>query len=253
MADTGNVVNRGSNSGNVRAGRERREPDAVPAGRVGQAALEVVEVQSAVSRQLDDDRIDEGFPPHELVGVMLVGSDEDYRLGQGRRRGYVRPGAARGFAQAVQPLPGDRGNVDADDLLKLLEGSGRAGPDGEDLPVRAGVHQPLDALLGAVEQPGQVAAGIIVLGVGVGIGGKDGKYLLFDESEGPPRGGVIGIEHVPDAEGSPEGRVAADDLSADEIQVSLLDHGAGIIQILASKAYSRGTNAIYSLNDQCFT
>ena len=220
MQQSRDLLHLGAHAGDVRGGGERADAQPVPVlGRFEQLR-KVREVNAAVRREVHFDDRREALPPRHFVRVVLIGPDEHdglVRLLEAHERLELL--GTQEFAQLVaHRLARRRRQVDAEDLLQLVDGTGGARPAGDDPAVGARVHGALDGVLRLVQQAAHAAAGEVVLGVRVRVDALQRLQVALEEDQAAARGGVVAVDHQAAAERRVERRVDADDLAAEEIE-----------------------------------
>ncbi|MCK7541336.1 MAG: hypothetical protein MZV63_65835 [Marinilabiliales bacterium] len=194
--------------------RERADAHSAEISRVPQQLFEVGQVDAAVPAQAHDDDRARSFAPGQLVGVMLIGADEDHRpVGFDESfeiGGPLRPGMLAD--EREEHLPGRRRQSCADDPLEAVDGRRAAESDADDPSLRPSIDGLLDGPLGAVENAGHAPAGDVVLGMRIRIVALEAKEIGLDEAERSSGGRVVAIDHQAFAERGRYGGVDADDL-----------------------------------------
>ena len=154
-----------------------------PLGVLLQLLGELLLVDETVGVLMDGDDVGDGLAPGDLVGVVLVGAEEDHRtLGR------------RDVGRQVVLVVEDRRDPQAEDPDQLGDraGAARAGEEHDRVAVAA--HGLADDLAGLLAQPAGLQPGAAGLGVGVGVARQ---HLVADEvfekRECPAGGGVVGV------------------------------------------------------------
>jgi hypothetical protein len=170
----------GDDPGHVGGGRERA--DLQPPVRVAaQLVLEVPEVDTPPRVLADRDHVGARLPPRELVGVVLVGADEDDRA------------------------------VQVEDPHELVDRAGGAGAAEHDRIVGAAVDGAVDDPARVLAQLGRRAAGRRRLGVRVRVHRQHAVAdQILDERQRTPGRGVVGVDHAARPERALEHGVVAD-------------------------------------------
>ncbi len=192
--------------GDVRRGREAADLQR-PVGVELELRAQVVEVEAAVGILADDAQLGDRLAPRKLVGVVLVGPDEDDRplAGRDERRQAVALLEALGDPQAERPH----------DLVD--RGRGARPAEDDDVVLRAADRRVHEAPR-VVAQAHRLAAGGRRLGVGVGVERQDlVADEVLDEAQRPARGGVVGVDDALGAERPGQDEVVADHRAPDEI------------------------------------
>ena len=122
--------------------------------------LECNEVELALAVEGNGHHIGDALAPGQLVGVMLIGADEDNGLSLGQHLLVEK---------VAQITARCRCQRDADDLLELVDRAGSSCSAGDDTPLRTGIDRLLDALLGLMQQLRHAATRDVILGVRVGV------------------------------------------------------------------------------------
>ena len=162
----------------------------------------------AVEVLRDNDDVGDRLAPRQLVGMVLVGPDEDDRSGVGRD--VLRE------VVGVLELAGDAQAEDPDQLVDC-SGAARSGED-DDCVLVAADGVPDDGSR-VFTQPGRLQAGAGRLGVRVGVTGE--HFVadeVLDERQGAAGSGVVGVGHPTRAIGTRQDLVVADDALADGAQ-----------------------------------
>ncbi len=203
-ADRGAV---GDDAGDVRRGREGADLEGA-GGILLQSFSQDRQRDVPVEVLGDDDDVGDRLAPRQLVGVVLVGADED-----------DRPGLRRDVPAEVMGVLEGAGDAQAEDPDELVDGTRapRAGEDDDGVLVAAdGVA---DDRPGILAQPGGLQAGAGGLGVRVGVAGQDlVADEVLDERQRPAGGGVVGVGHPARAVRPREHLVVADDALPDGAQ-----------------------------------
>ena len=191
-------------AGHVRGGGETSD-EQWPAGVADDLALEVGEVDLAISVRADGHHVRERFPPGQVAGMVLFRANEHGRA-PARRNVRGQPGAS-----------GPPGRVPQPENCGQLGHRRRAARSAEDdqVVVRA-ADRVADELPGVRAQPCGLQAGTRTFGVRAGAAGK---HLLadevLDEPQRPPRRGVVGVNQPPRAVGTGQHLIVADDAPPD--------------------------------------
>jgi hypothetical protein len=189
----------GEDAGDVGGGREAAHHQRPPR-QVGEAGLQLGEVELAVGVLADLDHLGGRLAPGQQVGVVLERPDQHHRPGPGRDR---RPPQLQQAGQLGHRPGGPRPAEHDQVLVGTADGL-------------------VDQLAGVLAQAGGVAAGPRALGVGVGVARQDlVADGVLDEVEGLARRGPVGVGDPPRLE-RPGQRVAvADDPAADPLDQRL--------------------------------
>jgi len=173
--------------------------------RVGhQRLLEGVEVDVAVRILGDRDHVGDGFPPRQLVRVVLVGADEHHR-----------PLVRRDLAAQVVVLVELRRQAQSESMHELVDRPRGPGTGEEHHVLVAGPEDLTDDPAGILAEAGALAPGPGGLRVRVGVQREDDlAQVVLDEPQGSPGGGVVGVDHAPRPERGVDGLGVADDRSA---------------------------------------
>ena len=191
-------------AGHVRGGGKTSD-EQWPAGVADDLALEVGEVDLAISVRADGHHVRERFPPGQLAGMVLIRANEHGRA-PARREARGQPGAS-----------GPRGRVLQPENCGQLGHRRRAARSAEDDLVVAGpADRVADELPGVRAQLRGLQAGARTFGVRAGVAGK---HLLadevLDEPQRPPRRGVVGVDQPARAIGTGQHLIVADDAPPD--------------------------------------
>ena len=197
----------GPDAGHVGGGREAADPQwtvRVPAQLRGQRPL----VDRPVRGRRDHHHVRDRLPPGQLVGVVLVRSDQDDRPLLGRDpRGQAVPLVERGW------------QAQAEDAHELVDG-GRAAGAAEDHQVVLGAADGVpDHPARVLDQPGGLPPGQRALAVGVAVAGQDMPADdVLDQVDRAAGGGVVGVRD-PARPVRPDGHlVGADHPAPDPLQ-----------------------------------
>jgi hypothetical protein len=176
----------GEDAGHV-GGRREAADQQRPAGEPGELPFQVGQVDVAVGVLPDDHHLGDGFPPGQLVGMVLIRADERHRPLACRDM----PGELVGVVQAG-------GDAQLEDSDELVHRGGRPGAAEDDQVIFCAADRVMDDLPGLLTQPGRLQARARALGVGVGVAGQDlGSDEVLDERQRPARGGVVGVDDPP--------------------------------------------------------
>ncbi len=164
-------------------GRAERADLQRPVGELREPLAQVVQAHPAVGVLADGHDVGDRLAPRHLVGVVLVGADEDHR-----------PLVARDLlAQVPAVLEGGR-DAQPEHADQLVDRPGAPRPGEDHHGVVVAVHGVADDAAGVLAQPGGLQAGAAALGVRVGVAGQ---HLVADEvleeGEGPTGCRVVGI------------------------------------------------------------
>ena len=123
----------GQDAGHVRGGREAAYLE-LPVGVADELVLQLPEVDAAVGILVDGDHVGDGLAPWQLVGVVLIGADEDDRSFRGRDmraqiEAVVELGRQADAQHAHQLVHRGRRARAAEDDRVLLVGSDRLADD----------------------------------------------------------------------------------------------------------------------------
>ena len=203
----GDGVGVGDDARDVACGREGSD-DQRTCGILLQTGSERVEIDVAVEVLGDHHDVGHALTPHDLVGVMLVGADED-------------DGTLVGLDETagVPTVLEVRRDAKAENADDLVDGARAPGPCKHDDGLVVTAHGIADLLPSILAQPRRLQSGARALGVRVGIARE---HLVadevLDEGQGAPRGGVVGVGHAAGAVGALHHLVVADHAVADEGQ-----------------------------------
>ena len=170
--------------------------------------LQVFQIDPPVAIFGDGHHIGEALAPRDLVGVVLVRSDEDHRtLVLGDPVGQIEP--------CIEIPPA----ADVEDLDELVDGAGGACAAEDHHIVVTAAHRFVDDPPRILAKTGRLETRGRGLGVGVGIKRHDlVPDEVLDEVEGTARRRVIGIGHPAGAERADDGPVIADDSLPDALE-----------------------------------
>jgi hypothetical protein len=147
----------GEHTGDVRCGGEAPDEQR-PVGVLGEPFGQLNEVDVAVGVLVDDDDVGDGLPPRQLVGVVLVGTQEHHRT-------FVHGDL---LAQPVA-LVEARGNPELEDAHELVDRRGGARPAEDHHVVLSAPDGVVDEPPGILPQLRGLQPGAGALGVGVGV------------------------------------------------------------------------------------
>ena len=169
-------------------GSRRERPDLERAIRVSdELSLQLFEVDPPILVLVDDDDVGDGLAPGDLVGVVLVRSDEDdWALGWGDMG-----------AQIISRVEVGR-EAQVHDLDELVDRASRTGATKEDdvffEVASSGVGDDVACFF---SKASRLQARPARLGVRVGVEGQDLiTDILLDEVQCAPGGGVVGISQA---------------------------------------------------------
>jgi hypothetical protein len=214
VQDLGDAVGVGEDAGDV-GGRGEAADDQRPVPVPAQLPLQVVQVHAAVGVGGYGHDVGSGLAPGQLVGVVLVGPDQDDRALVG-----AAPGGGPG-------LPVVRAGQ-SQDRHQLVDRGGGAGAAEEHQVVLGAADGLVDQPAGVLAQPGGLQAGGRALGVGVGVAGQHGVAdEVLDEVQGAAGGGVVGVGDAARAVGAVPHLALADHAGAHPLQQCRGRCGAG--------------------------
>ncbi len=220
----GDLAHRRAHAGDVRGRRERADPEASAVLGLAKQPFEVRKVNAAIRCEVHLDDGCKPLPPGDFVGVVFVGPDEHDRLAQllVAAECLVLLRAQELTQLFPDRLTGRRRQEHAEDLLQLVDGTGRTGAAGDDAALGARVHRALDRILSLVQQPAHAAAREVVLGVRVRVDPLQRLQVALDEHQAAARGRVVAVDHQPTTERRVERRVDADDLAAEVLEAPIV-------------------------------
>ncbi len=189
----------GLDPGHVRGSREAADLER-PVSELGEPLLEHFPVDAAIEGFIDHHDVGDRFAPRQLVGVVLVGADEDHR--PLRRRNPLRK------APCAVEIGGD---AQIEDLDQAVNGPRRARPRKEHDILRRRAH-------GVADDPPRVLPESRRLPTcagrhGVGVAVERQHFTadeVLDERQRSPRCRVVRVGHAARAERAVEGAILAD-------------------------------------------
>jgi hypothetical protein len=168
--------------------------------------LEVLDGDAPLLVEVDLDHGRDRLDPRKLVGMVLVGSDEDHRT-------LCFRDVRRESVLALKRL----GDANAEKADELVDRGGCAGPYEHHLVVGRRSDRTADHVSSLLAQTTHHPAGRRDGGVGVGVVGPNLRQPCFDEVHEAPGRGEIGVEKDAPSEGRQQRGAAADLLLADEV------------------------------------
>ena len=215
-------------------GRRERAQLHRPPGELEQPALEIREVDLPLVGEADLHHLGDRLQPGQLVGVVLVGADEDHRP-------LVAGNGARELVLALQRL----GDAPAQQAHQLVDRRGGAGPDEEHLVLRAGVHRAADHPARLLAQLGHHPPGGGDGGVRVRVERSHPPQPGLDEVQVAPGGRQIGVGHQPPPVGAVQAGAPAHLVLANEGRDFLEGlHGWRITHAGRDPAIGRATRCV---------